>query len=332
MKLRPDIYLKREPGVLGGIKYLYNIFELLPRLKEYDVVQLINTNFLNLKPQKIKYFFDRLKEANGSVFLTLAGNDYYFCKACIDAKIFRFSEFKVGDEFTPAHLKNPGHLYGWISRVNKIWAEYLLENITGAMAVLPEYEMPVKEILGDKVVMTNLPIDFSELPQNPVHFADDKVNLMVGMRSGYEDMKGARKLLSIAQGIEEEMPDKVSLKVAHDLPFKDFLSLVANSDIVLDQLYAYSPAMTALYGMSLGKVVGTGAQPEYYEAIGNPEVRPIFSLTPFDKDIKERLVNLINNRDEIVRMGQQSREIALKNNDAALVASKFLSHWNSMLQ
>ena len=331
MKLQSDFQLKREPGIIGGFKYLYNLFELLPQLKGYDVVQLINTNFFSLKPQKIKYFFDILKRQNGSVFLTLAGNDYFFCKACYDAKIFRYSEFKTGDEFTQAHNLNPNHLFGWISNSNKQWAEYLLANITGAMAVLPEYEMPVKSLLGDKVKFTNLPIDFSELPLTSTHFKEDKVNIMVGMRSGYEDMKGAKTLYKIAEELETEMPEKVKLHLAKDLPFADFLDKLAQSDIVLDQLYAYSPAMTALYGMALGKVVGTGAQPEYYEAIGNPTERPVFSLTPFDTDIKERLRNLIENRDQIILLGEQSKDIVTRNNDSDIVARKFLSHWQNLL-
>ena len=334
MNLPTDFFLKREPGIKGSFKYLYNLFNLLPSIKGYDVVQFINTNFFSLKPGKIKYFFDRIKDQNGSTFLTLAGNDYYFCKACYDAKIFRYSEFKIGNEFTPAHNLQPEHLYGWISKANRVWAEYLLQNIDGAHAVLPEYLMPVKELLGEKVAFTNLPIDFSTLPKNPERFVDGKVNILSCMRSGYEDMKGAKTLYKIAKEIEEEMPDKVKVNLAKDLSFKDFLNMLAGSDIILDQLYAYSPAMTALYGMSLGKVVATGAQPEYYKAIGNPPERPLFSLSPLDgeENIKQRLKNLIIDKDRIISFGKQSKEIALNHNDSKIVAGKFLSHWEEILR
>lgn len=329
MKLDTDFFVERKPGFFNSFKYLFDLFSLLPKLKDYDVVQLINTNFLNLKPQKIKYFYDRLKEQNKSMFLTLAGNDYYFCKACLDAKIFKFSEFKVGNEFSEGHKQNPGHLYGWVSHSNKIWAEYLLKDISGALAVLPEYEMPVKDILGDKVAFTNLPIDFSELKVTPTHFEGDKVNILVGMRSGFEDMKGARKLHKMALEIEAEMPEKVKVHLAKDLPFKEFLEMLAKSDIVLDQLYSYSPAMTALYGMALEKVVATGGQPEYYQSIGNPIEQPIFTISPLEKeeDLKKRLIELINDRDRILELGKQGRNLVLNNNKAEFVAKKFLDHW-----
>ncbi|MCH5225709.1 MAG: hypothetical protein J1D77_06890 [Muribaculaceae bacterium] len=328
MNLSADFYIKREAGLLGGGKYLYQLFEILPKLKGYDVVQLINTNFLSLKPQKIKYFFDRIKEQNGSMFLSLAGNDYYYCKACYDGKILRFSDFKIGNEFTPGHQEKPNHLFGWLSYHNKILAEHIYSEINGAMAVLPEYELATKHILGDKVFFTNLPIDLSEIPEVKTK-QDEKIKLYLGIRSWGEIFKGSRILKNIALEIEKDMPDKVEVEIVKDLPFKEYLSRMAQSDIVLDQLYAYSPAMTALYGMSLGKVVATGAQPEYYDYIGNPTERPILALSPFDKDIKERLINLVLNPDELKLRGQQGRKIVVENNDSKIVANKFLEHWNN---
>ena len=46
------------------------------------------------------------------------------------------------------------------------------------------------------------------------------------------------------------------------------------SHLLLDQLYSYSPATNALQAMAMGVVAASGAQPEYYEYIGNPAERP----------------------------------------------------------
>ena len=330
MNLDTDYYLKREPGFKGGIKYLYNLFSLLPQLRDYDIVQLINPSFLKLKPAKIKYFYDRLKEQNKNMFLTLAGNDYHYVKACYDAKIFRFSEFKIGNNFSPGAIKNPELMYGWMSNSNKKLGEYIYETVTGGMAVLPEYDMVAKPILKDRVTFTNLPVDITELPKAS-NFVEGKIKIFVAMRSGVEHWKGTKLLYKLAQEIEKEMPDKVIIELARDLPFQEFLSRMSKADIVLDQLYAYSPAMTALYGMGMGKVVATGAQPEYYEYLGNSEHHPIFSVSPMDNDIKERLVNLINNRERILEMGQEAKLLVERYNDSRVVADRFLSHWNNLI-
>lgn len=331
MNLRSDFFIKRNKGIKGSFKYLFDLFNLLPKLKGYDAVQLINTNFLSLKPQKIKYFYDRIKEQNGGMFLTLAGNEYHYVKACYDARIFRFSEFKVGNELTEGAKQQPEHMYGWMSQPNKILADYLYEDIKGAMSVLPEYHMFSQPLLGERVTFTNLPIDFSQLPDGSTSFHDDKVNILVGMRSGVEHWKGTKILYKTALEIEKEMPEKVKVDLVKDVSLKEFLERIAKSDIVLDQLYAYSPAMTALYAMGMGKVAATGAQPEYYEYIGNPPEKPLFSLSPSDTDIKERLISLVEDRGKIKLLGEQSQRIALEHNDSKVVAKKFLDQWEKLL-
>lgn len=321
-----DIFLQREKGIPGSIKYLYNLFTILPSLKDYDIVQFINPNFLNLRPGKIKYFFDRLKNQNGKMFLTLAGNDYYYCKACLDGKLFRFSEFKIGNEFTDFHKSNPNLLYGWTSYMNRNWNEYFYDNIDGAMSVLPEYDMVAKEIIPEKTIFTNIPINIDDLPEPDYDFSYP-IKLFIGIRPGTEIQKGGKKLLKIIKDIESRMSDKVIVESVSNLSVSNFIKKMSQSHIVLDQLYAYSPATTALLGMSMGKTVGSGAQEEYYNYIDNSATRPLISLSPFDTDIKERLIELIENPEDIKTRGKESKMIAENNNDVKKVVDKFIAHW-----
>lgn len=330
MKVEPDFLILREKGLWGSFKYLYDIFTLLPKLKDYDVVQLINTNFLKLRPPKLKYIFDRIKEQNKAMFLTLAGNDYYYAKACYEGKIFRFSEFKIGNEFTPGHKENPGHLFGWMSHQNKYLAEHVYGNIKGAMSVLPEYDMATRHFLGDKLKFTNLPVDFSELPNNEDKHIN-KTNILVGIRSWGEVFKGTRYLKQLALEIEKEFPELVNVQIVKDLPLKEYLNIMSQNHIVLDQLYAYSPAMNALYAMAMGKVAGTGAQPEYFDYLGIEDPKSILSISPMDKDIKERLVTLIHNPAQILEMGKKNIQIVKNHNDSKIVAERFLRHWENLL-
>ena len=45
---RRDISLTREYTKSGGIKYMLKLYTLLPKLRGYDIVQLINPMFLEL--------------------------------------------------------------------------------------------------------------------------------------------------------------------------------------------------------------------------------------------------------------------------------------------
>ncbi len=329
MNTQADFYLARTPGIIGGAKYLYKLFSLLPQLGGYDVVQLINPNFLKLRPGKIKYFFDHLKRQNGSMFLSLAGNDYFFVKACAEAKMFRFSEYKVGATPTVFLEDDPERMWGWLSDDNRRWQEYFYENIAGAMAVLPEYDMAARPLLGDKVAFTNIPVDLSGLPYEPNN-VDGPVKIFIGMRGGMEIQKGTSLLLGIARELEKEMPERVEVERVSDVSLDEYLTRMKKSNIVLDQLYAYSPATNALQAMALGKVAGSGAQPEYYDYIADTPYRPVFTLSPTDPGLKERLCALVQNPEEMMLRGKWGREIVEKNNDVRIVADKYIAHWEKL--
>lgn len=326
LQTEADIFVERKPGLTGSLRYLFNLFSILPKLKGYDVVQFINPNFLNLRPGKIKYFFDKIKQQNGRRYLSLASDDYFFVKACADNKIFKYSEFKIGDQPTEFHKTTPQRMNGWLADPNRNWNTYFYDHLDGAMAVLPEYDMAARPILGDKVTFTNLPVDLSYLPFAPLDLAGP-LKIFIGIRGGMEIQKGTAYMLSVAKELEREMPEKVKVECVRNLPLKEYLKRMKESHLVLDQFYAYSPATNALQAMALGKAVGTGAQPEYYDFINHHSSRPLFSLSPLEPPLKERLRSLILDPSPLIEMGTEGRKIVEKNNDVSIVADRFLNAW-----
>lgn len=327
MNTHADTTLRREPGFIGSWKYLFKCMEILPELKGYDVVQLINPNFLSLTPGKIKYFFEKIRLNNGRVFLTLAGNDQRFVKECNDARMFRFSEFKVGDKPTQFLQDSPEELYGWLSTANRRWCDYLTEHLDGAMSVLPEYDMAWRPVLGDKVTFTNIPIDLYDLPYSPIEI-EGPVKIFIGMSTGREIQKGTADLLTIARQLEREMPGKVAVESVRNLPLDEYLWRMRSCDIVLDQLYSYSPATNALQAMAFGRVVGSGAEPEYYQYLKmDGENGPIFQLSPLVGDLKGKLAELVMDTPRLERMSVEGRRLVEQHNDVKIVADRFLSAW-----
>lgn len=322
-----DRLLVRRKGIIGSFRYLYDIFALLPELSGYDVVQLINPHFLNLRPGKLNYLFRKIREQNGSVWLTLAGNDFFFVSAARDGRTFRFSEYRVGDAKTELVKQDPEKEYGWLNREVKAFNEIVYENIAGAMAVLPEYHMAAESVLGDRIHYTGIPIDLRSHPFTEMPDFDKGVRLAVGMKSEMITQKGTGILLDTARDLEKEMDGHLTVERVSGLSYKDYLRKIQNSHIVLDQLYAYSPATNALDTMALGRVSGSGAQPEYYDFIGEEKLRPIIPLSPLDPDLKGTLRRFVGNPEELRRMAREGRELVEKYNDVRVVAPKFLSQW-----
>lgn len=326
-----DIFLKRRPGFLGSLRYIAEIAATLPRLRGYDVVQLVNPHFLNLRPEKLRPIFRRLKRDNGSIFLSLAGNDSLFVRKCLDGHTFRFSEFRVGDRPTEFAARYPERERGYLLPEVVSYCDWFYDNIDGGMAVLPEYYMAAREVLGERLCHTNLPADLRELPQSEFRI-EGKVKLLVGMRSGYVVSKGTDTLLALARNVESRLPDIVETVNVRDLPWAEYRKVLTQCHINLDQLYSYSPAMNALSSMALGRIAASGAQPEYYDIIGEKDLHPVFSLSPLEEDMEERLCRLLTDPARMEAMARDSRRLVERHNSVEIVADRYESHWNKLLR
>ncbi len=326
MRTTTDITLARSQGRWGALRYMEELIRLLPRLRGYDVVQLINTNFIRLRPEKIEWVFKYLKKNNGKIFLTLAGDDYYYIDACENSDLFRFSYLKASDTPTPYNLHHRNNTLAWMSGPNRRLARLIADNIDGAVSVLPEYDMAWRPVLGDRLTFANIPIELSALSYStpPV---EDKLEILVGIKREMIDVKGTDILLSEAYRAQKMLPDKIVVNQVENMPLDEYLSTMRRSHVVLDQLYAYSPATNALQAMAMGKVAGTGAQPEYYRYIGEKDEGAILSLSPSDNDIAERIAELALNPERVGEIGRMAREITLRHNDSNIVASKFITAW-----
>ena len=64
-----DIDLVRKPGKKGGIIYLAKLLAVLPKLRGYDIVQLINPMFLELKAERIFPIYRYLRRHNKKIIL-----------------------------------------------------------------------------------------------------------------------------------------------------------------------------------------------------------------------------------------------------------------------
>ena len=72
---RRDVSLVRKYTKLGGLRYMLRLYSLLLKFKGYDVVQLINPMFLEIKAERIAPIYRYLRRHNQKVFLGAFGRD-----------------------------------------------------------------------------------------------------------------------------------------------------------------------------------------------------------------------------------------------------------------
>ena len=96
------------------------------------------------------------------------------------------------------------------------------------------------------------------------------------MRSAY---KGTDIMLKAAQRVAADYPEQCKLKISESLPFNQYIKLMNDSDIILDQLYSYTPAMNALEAMGRGLIAVTGGEPAKLDSTLKTRVYSVYSQT-----------------------------------------------------
>ncbi|MDE7153154.1 MAG: hypothetical protein K2O00_01765 [Muribaculaceae bacterium] len=329
MNVEPDVMLARKPGLTGSIGYLLSVLKESRKWRGYDVVQLINPHFLNLRPGKLRRIFDRLRRQNKSVYVTLCSEDTPYVDALLNRNVFRYSEAKVGDTPTRFYTDNPHFFDDWLLPETADYQQYFFDKIDGMMAVLPEYAMGVKPGLEGKLFRTGIPVDLEQIAYKPAPM-DRPVCVMLAYKTSQIEKKGAYKLERILRELEDEMPDKMELMVVHDVPFEDFLDGLTDAHLLVDQLYAYAPATAALNALATGVIPLTGCEPEYAEWLGEDGELPVYPLRPTD-DLKTKLRDYILDTEKIKRLRTKTRKLVEKNNEMTVVAQKFVDAWNRKL-
>jgi glycosyltransferase involved in cell wall biosynthesis len=137
-------------------------------------------------------------------------------------------------------------------------------------------------------------------------------------------------MLRAAQDLAAQYPDKVQLTVAESLPFKDYVKAMNKADVILDQLYSYTPAMNALEAMSRGIIVVGGGEPENYDILHESELRPIINVEPTYDSVYQQLEHLVLHPELIPTLKQQSIEYIRRHHDYRKVAEQYISLYRSI--
>lgn len=324
-----DIDLRRTSNsALHGISYLARLLALLPRLRGYDVVQLVNPCFLSLKPDKSIHIYRYLKKHNRKVFLGAFGIDHYWVKAGAVDRIYRYSDFNIGQQArvtdTTRRVTRES-LYGDTARSNI----EIARTCDGIIACLWEYYAAYQNHFPEKLAFIPLPIDCSKITSR-IRREPERVNFFIGIQTARSDVKGTDILYPVLQQVHASHPDACTVTVARDVPFEQYEKMMNEADVQLDQLYSYTPSMNSLLAMAKGIVVVGGGEPENYEILGEAKLRPILNVYPSEESIRNQLEYIIAHKDQIPRLSAESIEYVHKYHDHIRVARLYADFWQSV--
>ena len=364
-----DQDLARRPGKLGGLSLMARVACRLPQWRGYDVVQLINPMFLELKAERILPVYRYLRRHNRNMVLCAMGLDWYWVHECVMRKPLRYSDFNIGDEVRTDPIAQrdiedwigtPTADGGWTGTPKGRLTQLIAHDCDAIVTGLYEYDVCYRPHFPEKTQFIPLPIhptgptnsSPSSLAPGPSPIGEGSIcpangevttplsnrrgaggeagpgrpeplSLFIGISRGRSVYKGTDVMLRAAEDVQREHPDRLKVVKAEGLPFDEYQRLMDNSDVIMDQLYAYTPAMNALLAMSKGIVVMGGGEPENYAILGERELRPIINVQPTYESVRHELEQLMAHADRLPQLKADSREYVRRHHDYLKVARQY---------
>ena len=331
-----DISLIRKPGRWGRLIYLLRVLLLLPKLRGYDVVQLINpVHFVDLKAERAVRIYDYLRRHNKKVFLGAFGYDYHYVYDSVVRRTLRYCDF-----YTPTrevhHEWNDANERDWLHTYKKEASIHIAETCDGIITGLYEYDVAYRPYFPDKTTFIPMPIDVAKgdgvKDGHSKHYTinttqENKLRFFIGINRSRTMLKGTDIMLRALERLVADYPDRAAMVKAESVPFAEYKKMMCSSDVLLDQIYSYTPAMNALQAMSQGLIVVSGGEEENYEILGETELRPIINVQPDEEDIYRQLEQLVLHPERIAQLKRDSIEYVRRHHDSLKVAKRYLEAW-----
>lgn len=321
-----DIDVARRPGKWGGIRLMARLYRLLPRLRGYDVVQLINPMFFELKAERLYFFYDYLRSHNGKVFLGAFGMDWYWVHECVYKRPLRYSDFNIGNQLR-SDAEAMRYRNDWLGTPKGKLNRYIADDCDGIITGLYEYDVCYRPYFPEKTTFIPFPIKVPAKDVLTREAGSGPLRLFIGINRERSAYKGTDIMLQAAQDVCRRHPDLIQLQIAESVPFAEYQQMMNRSDAILDQLYSYTPSMNALLAMSKGIVCIGGGEPENYDIIGERELRPIINVEPTYESVFSALESLVLHPEQLPALQQESRTYIHRHHDHLEVARRYLDAW-----
>lgn len=323
-----DINLVRHYGKFGGLRYYLRLLTILPRLRGYDIVQLINPMFLELKAERILPFYRFLRRHNKRILLGAFGMDWYWVNGCINLKALRYSDFNIGNKMRH-DLPAEREYADWLCTPKEELNKFIAQDCDGIISGLYEYDVCYRPYFPEKTCFIPYPIEVSDREPQPLN-SDGQLRFFIGISKNRSSYKGTDIMLRALEKVQKEYPDKVVILKAEGVPFAKYQQMMNEADVVLDQLYSYTPAMNGLLALSKGKILVGGGEEENYEILDETELRPIINVLPDEEDVYNKLKQLVfASPERIMSLKRESQEYIRRHHDYRKVARKYITLYNS---
>jgi hypothetical protein len=322
IKSKLAIYLnivKEYLGIRGLILYFKNS-EKINRLKNYDVVQIINPVALECFGSIANILLIRkLSKNNKKMYLCALGDDYEWVSGCINGK-FKYSALdRLSTKTFHRYLFSLRYAYGLFFKTLHQTSVKLSDKIIPGLYDYKHVYLDNPKCVD--VIPLPISLDKYSTPNKTTY----PVKIFHGWQKGKELKKGNDIFAEAVLRLVNELgPDKVEYREVKSVPIDAYYKSYADADIFLDQCFSYDRGMNALLGMAAGKVVFSGFEPE---AIKRRMSNIGINAIPNSDNVYDELKKLILDTELIDVIKNRAYSYAREEHEAHKVASEYLFVW-----
>lgn len=301
-----------------GLRFYF----LLPKLKNYDVVQLINSNAIETHPSWSIKLLNTLFSKNKNWTLLVCGDETPVVDALLDKRLSYsmltpYFEKQVAANYFDYSLKytkpNYRKLYDFVS-----------QNVSQIITSDFDYKLPLDSLNIKNTFLPNpINTDLIKYAEPAIH---EKVLIFLGINKKNAIKKGIPFFEKAVEIIKKKYHSKVEIIITENVPYQEYIQLYNQAHIVLDMVYAYDQGYNALEAMAKGKVVFTGAEKEFMEHYKLTERVCVNALPDVDYLVQE-LSFLIENPEEISNISKRARAFIEKEHHYITIAQKYVDVW-----
>ena len=311
---------------LEKIERAMRFYFLLPKLKEYTHVQLINSDAIETYPFLARFLYKKLFRNIKSRSLLICGDE----TPVIDYLLKNEMKYSVlTPYFEDNSLAKQFHFpLKYSTKKYRKTFDWLHVNCNSLIASDLDYKIPLEAMEYKSHFIPNpINIDIIEFKELKIN---ETVVIFLGINRGSYIKKGIPFFEKALEIIKEKYNSKVEIIISENIPYDQYISFYTKAHILLDQVYAYDQGYNALEAMAKGKVVFTGAENEFEKHYNLTERVAVNALPDTDSLVNE-LSFLIENPDEIIAIGKRARTFIEKEHHYTKIAKKYLEVWKKEL-
>lgn len=304
---------------LGKSKFL-NSFFLRVRIlylvifyfRKYDVVQLVNAHYLDLRVFPSRFIIYLLSRFNNALFLSACGTDAYYWRYKNRLEYYRPHEDVLS--------------FDNLSRVNYFetkralkFNDYVVQRCEKVIPTSPDYSLVYSHWTEKLYKIIYLPVD-TQLTESHVPRSKTVIFLHGLTRKG---LKGTSYIQSAFEILRNQYSHLADFIIAGGMTLTEYKKILREADVIVDQCNTYGFGMNAVFGLANGKIVMSGYESEFHELD-----TPIINLRPDVLQIVKEIESLLLHED-LQKRKIESRKFAVQYLDCRVVAREYLLCWNN---